>query len=228
MSGNLPKYLALIFFCLLLRTATGQEPAAETYHPNLRAVPDSVTGKMKKQRDFLYANDPSYWVEKRPQQSSVASFLQKIGRSPVLKWVMYSFLAAVILFVLYQVMVVNNFFIFSRRARKKKAEESHDGDLDSENIEQKLSDALALGDYRLAIRYLYLKTLYLLSEKKLIALQARSTNRDYLLQMEHQDAGKDFRALTQVYEYVWYGEYRPSDSQYNTIETNFKRFFSGI
>jgi hypothetical protein len=229
MSGNFAKYIAFIFFCLLLKTATGQETDTEPYHSELRAVPDSVTGKMKNDRDFLYANDPSYWVEKQPEPSPFASFLAKIARSPLLKWVMYSFLAAVILFVLYQVMVVNNFFFFSKRFRSKKGEpETHDEELNADNIDQKLNEAVAAGDYRLAIRYLYLKTLYLLNEKKLIALQSQATNHEYLLQMQKQEAAKDFRKLTQVYEYVWYGEYRPSDDQFNTIQTNFKHFFSRI
>jgi hypothetical protein len=228
MSGNLAKYITLIFFCLLLKTTTGQERAAEPYHSQVRAVPDSVAGKMKKERDFLYANDPSYWVEKRPQPSPFASFLERLARSPVLKWVLYSFLAAVILFVLYQVMVVNNFFIFSRRTRGKRTEEPHEEELSEENVEQKLNDAIVSGNYRLAIRYLYLKTLYLLNARKLITLRAGATNHDYLVQMQKQMAGKDFRNLTQVYEYVWYGEYHPSDSQFDIIETNFKQFFSKV
>jgi hypothetical protein len=228
MSGNFAKYLAVILLSFLLKTVAGQEGAGEPYHSELRSVPDSVTNATKKERDFRYANDPSYWVEKKPEPSAFASLLAKIARSRVLVWVMYSFLAAVILFVLYQVMVVNNFFIFSRRARTKKTEESPEEELNPENIEQKLNTAIAAGDYRLAIRYLYLKTLYLLDEKKLISLQARSTNRDYLLQMQQQTAGREFRNLTQVYEYVWYGEYVPSENQYGIIETNFKRFFSRI
>jgi hypothetical protein len=229
MSGNFVKYILLIFYCLLLKTTVGQEGNPALYDSELRAVPDSVTDNMKKDRDFLYANDPSYWVEKRPQPSPFASFISKLARSPMLKWVLYSFLAAVILFVLYQVMVVNNFFFFSkRRQSKKRADEAEDEDVNAENIEQKLNEAIAGGDYRLAIRYLYLKTLYLLNERKLISLQSRATNHDYLLQMQKQSAGKQFRHLTQVYEYVWYGEYRPSDSQFTTIETNFKHFFSTI
>ena len=43
----------------------------------LREVPDSVTAAMQKQKEFAYANDPSYWQKEKPRDdSSMIKFFQ--------------------------------------------------------------------------------------------------------------------------------------------------------
>lgn len=71
---------------------------------------------------------------------------------------------------------------------------------------------------------MYLKTLQLLHDNNLIRLNAKSTNRDYIRQMQkHKDAGQ-FRFLTRIYEYVWYGEFQPDEKQFGIIRNNFNKF----
>jgi hypothetical protein len=223
------KYLLLLVVLLSLYNGTiAQKSGVKRYRSVLRTVPDSVTSKMKNDREFLYANDPSYWVEKKVEKSATQKFFERLARSPILKWILYTFLAIVILFVLYQVMVVNNFFIFSKHGRKRKEELADGEELSGEELDHKLSEAIAAGQYRLAIRYFYLKTLQALSDKNFIVMHAKSTNRDYILQMKARNEGSDFKQLTNIYEYVWYGEYQPTAQQFNIIESNFKRFISQI
>jgi hypothetical protein len=97
---------------------------------------------------------------------------------------------------------------------------------DADNIDEKIREAIQNGHYRTAIRLMYLKTLNVLNEKQMIALHSKSTNNDYIQQMQKQPAGNDFKMLTQIYEYVWYGEFQPSENQFRTIEVNFNRFIS--
>ena len=223
------KYLVLLLVLVSLHNGAGaQENSGKRYRSELRTVPDSVTSKMKNDREFLYANDPSYWVEKKVEKSATQKYFERLARSPILKWILYTFLTAVILFVLFLVMVVNNFFIFSKHGRKRKEELSHGEELSQEELDHKLSEAIAAGQYRLAIRYFYLVTLQALSEKNFIVMHAKSTNRDYILQMQERNEGSDFKHLTNIYEYVWYGEYQPSAQQFSVIESNFKRFISQI
>lgn len=228
MLASLPKYVVLLVLLWLHDGAAAQEINMKRYRSELRTVPDSVTSKMKKDRDFLYANDPSYWTEKKVEKSATQKFLERLARSPILKWLLYTFLGVVIIFVLYQVMVVNNFFIFSKHGRKRQDEPAEGEELSQEELDHKLNEAIAAGQYRLAIRYFYLKTLQVLSEKNFIVMHAKSTNRDYILQMQARQEIGDFKRLTNIYEYVWYGEYEPSAQQFSVIESNFKRFISQI
>lgn len=196
--------------------------------PIVRSVPDSVVDKMKNEKDFAYANDMSYWKEAPPRRrNSFDRFMTAITESAFLKLILYSVLIAAILYALYQVMVVNNFFIFSGGRRRKNAGEASGDALQNENIDERINEAVSEKNYRHAIRYMYLKTLKLLSENNIITLHAKSTNQDYIRQMYKHNNLAQFRQLTRIYEYVWYGEFDPTETQFEIISTSFNRFNHG-
>jgi hypothetical protein len=212
--------------CLSNQVIAQHKNFKEHTSPAIRNVPDSVTERMKKEKEFLYANDPSFWEEQKPQANNAFfKLLESIGRSPLLKWLLYFFLAAIIIFAVYQVMVVNNFFIFTR-TRSNKAQLKEEEELMPVNIDEKINEAIDKKEYRLAIRFLYLKTLQLLHDKNRIRMHAKSTNKDYIRQMQKHSGVSQFRLLTRIYEYVWYGDFHPNDHQFQIINTNFNQFIS--
>ena len=212
----------LFLLCLIILAA---DLRGQSYDNADRAVPDSIAERMKKEKDFLYANDPAYWQKEKPRDdSALVNFLERIARSPVLKWVLYSFLALVIIFAIYQVMVVNDFFIFSRPGKKKMSGSGSDELIMDDDLEQKIREAISQGHYRNATRLLYLKTLQELNEKGFIRLHAKLTNREYVSQMDKHKHGSEFRKLTRIYEFVWYGEFQPSEYQFEIIQNNFNNF----
>ena len=103
-------------------------------------------------------------------------------------------------------------------------EEGEDDVLQNENLDQHIREAIVNKNYRHAIRFMYLKTLKLLSDNHVITLHAKSTNQDYIRQMYKHDGLSQFRHLTRIYEYVWYGEFDPTEAQFEIISTNFNRF----
>lgn len=230
MYSKIHKHLLKIFICISvlcisLYSGAQHKISEQGDQPVLRVVPDSVTERMKKEKDFLYANDPSSWTEKKGERdNSFVKMIQAISRSPLLKWLIYLLVAAIIIYAIYQVMVVNDFFMFSRTHKKKKAKQEEDDELLTDNIDEKISNAIENKEYRLAIRFLYLKTLQLLHESNSIKLHAKSTNQDYIRQMQQHSGISQFRLLTHIYEYVWYGEFHPSDIQFDAIRTNFDQF----
>jgi hypothetical protein len=207
---------------IILSVAT----AANLDAQHIRHVPDSVSENMKKQREFLYANDPSYWQAEKPKDDSFLRKLIDVLGSPAMRIVWYIVLALIILFIIYQVAVVNNFFVLRRPKKKTAAEEVDGEELTRDNIDAKIDEAISAGQYRLAIRYLYLKTLVVLNDKSLIRLHAKSTNNDYLNQMRQSPAFSEFASLTRIYEYVWYGEFVPGRQQFEKIHNNFHQFIS--
>jgi hypothetical protein len=183
---------------------------------------------MQKEKEFLYANNAAFWREDKPRDDSAFfKFLEKISRSIFLKGVLYFLLAVLILFILYQVIAVNNFFIFSRSSKRKKTKgDPGEEQTDIHNIDEKIRTAISAGDYRGAIRLMYLNTLQSLSDKQLIRLHAKSTNYDYMQQMKQKKGESEFRLLTRTYEYVWYGEFQPSPQQFGIIHNNFNQFIA--
>ncbi len=76
-------------------------------------------------------------------------------------------------------------------------------------------------NYRLAVRILYLQLLQLLNEKHVITYQANFTDSHYLKQLEKSPFYHSFYGVTRHYEYVWYGGFQVSYSQFEKIETDF-------
>lgn len=221
------KYLLAFCICLSVllfsSEAKSQDSAASNeYH---RQVPDSVADEMRKDPDFAYANDPSYWEKEKESEPGFLSWLfNTVANSAFFKILLYIVVGVLVVFIVYQVVIANNFSIFSKKRQRRKAGEA-ENDIDEwENIDGKVNEAIAAGNYRTAVRYMYLKTLKALSENNLITLHSKSTNHEYVQQMYKHAQGAQFSRLTRIYEYVWYGEFIPNESQFEKIRTNFNQF----
>lgn len=97
-----------------------------------------------------------------------------------------------------------------------------------ENIEQIDFDKLikkALKDenYRLATRYLYLKSLKSLANKKLIEWHYDKTNSDYLLEIKDHQTKSLFKRVSYIYDYVWYGEFPIDKDSFNKNLADFNQ-----
>src|SRR5574341_1903798 len=64
----------------------------------------------------------------------------------------------------------------------------------------------AAGDYRTAVRYLYLSSLLLLEERGLLRYDLSLTNREYLRSVAHlPELASTLRDVVEVFDRVWYG-----------------------
>jgi hypothetical protein len=99
----------------------------------------------------------------------------------------------------------------------------HESDLD-----RFLREALAAGNYALAIRLYYLQTIKQLSETGAIRWSREKTNRDYLRETRTHRSAEAFRAATRIYERVWYGNQRIGEPDYRQLEPTFKNLLSSL
>jgi len=89
--------------------------------------------------------------------------------------------------------------------------------LEQEDFDKLLQEALRENNYRLAIRYTFLKSLKILQLAELIDWHKEKTNYDYLLELPtHHHA--DFKKVVSVYEYVWYGEFEAESSMLDRMK----------
>jgi len=89
--------------------------------------------------------------------------------------------------------------------------------------------AINKGDYKLATRYYYLLLLKKLSEKELISWQQEKTNEDYIRELSlNKTLHKEFKRLTHLYDYVWYGEFLIDKEKFMQAEANFKKVIAKI
>lgn len=195
-----------------------------------RSVPDTTVARMQREKEFAYANDPEYWVkEKQVRKKAFWDYLFDFFASDTVRVIFYILIGALILFVLYRIIVVNDLFIFnSSRKNALQSQEAIVSKMDPTYIDNQIRDAIEQKQFNVAIRYLYLKTLYVLNDKKHIEFHAEATNTEYLNQMSHHKRFADFRFLTKVYEYVWYGKFDINEQQFLLVQNHFKNFQAAI
>lgn len=198
--------------------------------PVFRSVPDTTVARMKKEKEFAYANDPAYWVkEKKIYRKGFWDYVFGFFESNTARVIFYILLTGLIIFVLYRVIVLNELFIFyTSKKYKKILEETQTAEIEPGSIDEKIREAIDQKKYNPAVRFLYLKTLYTLNDKNQIQFHSQATNNEYLVQLSQHKKIKEFRFLTKVYEYAWYGKFEISEQQFSVVYQKFKNFQNAV
>lgn len=89
-------------------------------------------------------------------------------------------------------------------------------------------DLAAEGNYRLAIRAMFLAQIALLSDKHLIVIARYKSNRDYAGELARRAHAfptieESFSKSSRVFESIWYGDYNSGIEQYHELEHQFYR-----
>ena len=97
-----------------------------------------------------------------------------------------------------------------------------------ENIEQVdfdklIKKAIKDNNYRLATRYMYLKSLKVLANKKTIEWHYDKTNTDYLNEIKDSKLKALFKRISYIYDYVWYGEFPIDEDSFNKNKNDFNQ-----
>jgi hypothetical protein len=85
-----------------------------------------------------------------------------------------------------------------------------------------IKEAINQKNYRLAIRYYYLLSLKHLTESDSIAWQPQKTNEDYISEIETDHIKTDFKNITRIYDYVWYGEFNVDVLKFEALKLPFE------
>ncbi|HOZ86627.1 MAG TPA: hypothetical protein PL029_02660 [Bacteroidia bacterium] len=87
-------------------------------------------------------------------------------------------------------------------------------DLATINYAQRIAEALSENNFRLAIRWHYLEMLYQLDKQQLIVFAPYKTNIDYRYELKNKNIQAVFTSLSRIYDYVWYGQFVISETEY--------------
>jgi len=133
------------------------------------------------------------------------------GRVPLI-------IAAVIIFILSLYFISRN--LSHNLVREAQlAAENGDGDaaLTSKGALQRAQTLSGQGDYRNAVRYLYLSSLLILDEQGLLRYDRSRTNREYLRSISSKpQLANPLRDVIDVFDRVWYGFESVDDETYQT------------
>ncbi|MDR1676457.1 MAG: DUF4129 domain-containing protein [Tannerella sp.] len=134
----------------------------------------------------------------------------------VAAWLLIGFFALVVGLVA--------FFIYKKRPelflREKRKPLSYE--IEEENIyridfEQELETALSVGDFRLAVRMLYLQTLRLAADRQWIDWQIYKTPTEYIYELKPAGLKASFRDFTGRFLQVRYGNFRATRELFDAM-----------
>jgi len=131
--------------------------------------------------------------------------------------------AAIVLFLIIKFFIkVNIKWVISNAQNKNIVQLSEDENLIKHaNFEELISKAIKDQNYRLAIRYFYLKILKQLTEIELIKWEIQKTNEDYIKELSEKRIKEKFKSITRLYDFVWYGNFKINESQFSLVKLDF-------
>lgn len=96
------------------------------------------------------------------------------------------------------------------------------------NPGQQILDAEDKGEYRLALRWNFIRVLRRLDHGGSIDWQKNKTNWDYHLELNGSPLQEGFDELRQIFEYVWYGERKVEAEAYFELKKSFQEFLNKL
>ncbi len=164
---------------------------------------------------------------RRYNEKTSPSFLQKLFSSGIVQVIFWAIAIALVLFILYRLFI--NQGIFRRNTTSVAVKEIEEQPVinNVSDYDALIHQSCKLANYRMALRYLFLKTLRQLSDKGLLHQSVDKTNFQYVQEIA-TDKRKDFAALVLNYEYVWYGHLDISREQFEQLEKNYISFSNKI
>ena len=132
----------------------------------------------------------------------------------------------IILLVILKFLGVNFSGIFGRKAKSiDLGFQVGSEDVNSSQFDILFAQALESKNYRLAVRYLYLKALQQLNDLQLIKWHQNKTNHSYINELSsHNSLQISFREKVFLFELIWYGEYQIQENEFEQIRYAFTLF----
>lgn len=192
---------------------------------------DSVRS-LRSQKEFEYMKNLDSLLKKRQElankkQKKQSSAPPSVNVFPIIEVILWSLLIGALLFVLYRIFLSDR-GLFASPLRNKNVEIEEEQLTDDAYLDQQLQQAIKAGDYRLAIRFLYLQSLNKLADKGWLQLSPDKTNYQYVREVAKPHLKKSFSRITLHYEYAWYGDFIIEQYVFKQIEKEFIEFHQHI
>jgi len=151
------------------------------------------------------------------------------GTYQIIEFILYGIFIVFALYIIIRLLVgTNASSFFSKKSSQLAPLTFQEEHIESVDLDHFIREALALKNYRLATRYMYLKALKELSFHNYISWQFEKTNQDYYNEIENPQLKKYFKKVSYLYDYVWYGEFHLDESGFANAQKDFERFTKNL
>lgn len=227
--GLLPAIFLIIFIvCYGNVNAQG-----DTASYSLRQIDRYAIGQYNTQSDFTYDTTP-------PEQMNIFSWLwyqfKKLlyqifspsRQLTIWKVILYLVMIFAIVMIVLNLAGINVRGFLSRDAQMVIAPRIGEENIREMNMDELISDAAAKKQWRLAVRYLYLKALRLMTDRELIRWQPGKTNMDYYYELSGEEMKRTFLMATDDFENAWYGNAEVTEDHYRESKRSLEDFYVQI
>ncbi len=228
------KSILIILFTFIYTSVPAQSETDSI--TNLRAEKTVDFRIPQKEKIEKYKEDSRFnykRIEKKPNwwdqlKGYILNLLEDIFIS-VARSGMPGMLVLIVIVVLICLLVLKFFGVDYRKILGKKTIDTPEIDIYTENVHEMdfdslIGNAMKNKDYRLVIRFLYLKNLKLLSDKEIIEWKKNKTNYSYQHEIKNNNIRTKFLENTLIFDYIWYGEFVPDEKNFSEIYTQMNEF----
>lgn len=114
-----------------------------------------------------------------------------------------------------------------------KEKDGLDYDVKDENIHEinfadEIETAVNQQDFKKAVRLVYLYSLKILTDQKIIEWIPSKTNHDYSYEIQSSERRGEFQKISYIFDNIWYGDYTAEARHYKEINNTFKELKSSL
>ncbi len=196
---------------------------AHAYHADsvqLRTFDAVALAKLRMRHEFIYDRTPpppSIWERfKQWLFTHTTVFISHIPEQ-----VFYALIIAIIVLTLMKADLRGLFY--SAKTLNTIAFQAEDL-LSTDELSQRIENAISKREYRHAVRYLFLRVLKELAAHDLIVWRIDKTNRDYVHELRRPDLKVLLADLARLFEYVWYGNFELNETSFAQAKRAFDDF----
>ncbi|MGA9293365.1 MAG: hypothetical protein WBV81_12250, partial [Ignavibacteriaceae bacterium] len=198
----------------------------------VRKPAESSIVKFKSDKEFIYneAQPQNWWdafwawvgskLSKLMGKKAFGFFQEYLGYIIILA-------AVIIITLVLNKSKLRGLFYFSKESKIPGFKEIKE-DINEINFDNLITEAVSESDFRIAVRLYYLKTLKLLSDRKLIDWKINKTNQNYVREIKEEKLKKHFEKLTYLFEWIWYGEMPIAESVFEETKNSFMNFQNSL
>ncbi|SBV91677.1 conserved hypothetical protein [uncultured Dysgonomonas sp.] len=203
-------------------TAT-PKPAHIQEKVNIRIPDKSKIEEYRKDQRFEYKKEErglSWWNRiLLAINNFINNLLGTVAESGMLSIVVLIIIVVVICLIVLKLIGVDYRILLGKKELDKSDIDIYTENVHEMNFDALISNALRNKDYRLAVRFLYLKNLKQMSDKDIIEWSAHKTNYSYQYEIQNSLLRSKFLETTLIFDYVWYGEFELDENKFTEVDS---------
>ncbi|MCW8811548.1 MAG: hypothetical protein OQK64_11375 [Ignavibacteriaceae bacterium] len=206
----------------------------EDFAVTIRLLPEDIFNKYKNDPAFNYDNSQDKaedWITKIKNWINQQLVVLRSSKafSTALDYFYYALaILALILIIRGLIKGDRRGFLFGKAVKNDIVMIEDKEDIHQLDFDDLITFAMESKQFKVAIRYLFLKSLKLLADRDLIELKNNKTNHQYISEINNSQISNAFQRATFSFEWIWYGDFQVDEYIMKNFRSDFNELFKLI